>query len=148
MGLRVAVVGATGNVGREMLNILDERLFPADEVAVVASRRSVGTEGRRGIAELHVCAEAEQHILRLLDLIAIARFLESVLDPFIGDPRVRQRSVRRQRMRRTALTDHRLERYVLEPGDSLYFSSSRNHRWSCVGDEEAVLLWINSPPTF
>jgi aspartate-semialdehyde dehydrogenase len=44
MGLRVAVVGATGNVGREMLAILDERLFPADEVAAVASRRSVGTE--------------------------------------------------------------------------------------------------------
>lgn len=44
MGLRVAVVGATGNVGREMLSILDERLFPADEVAAVASRRSVGTE--------------------------------------------------------------------------------------------------------
>jgi aspartate-semialdehyde dehydrogenase len=44
MGLRVAVVGATGNVGREMLAILDERLFPADHVAAVASRRSVGTE--------------------------------------------------------------------------------------------------------
>jgi DNA-binding transcriptional MerR regulator/mannose-6-phosphate isomerase-like protein (cupin superfamily) len=40
------------------------------------------------------------------------------------------------------------ERYVLEPGDSLYFSSTREHRWGCVGDEEAVLLWINSPPTF
>ncbi|MFZ4120357.1 MAG: aspartate-semialdehyde dehydrogenase [Caulobacterales bacterium] len=44
MGLRVAVVGATGNVGREMLSILDERLFPADEVAAVASSRSIGTE--------------------------------------------------------------------------------------------------------
>ena len=32
MGYKVAVVGATGNVGREMLNILDERKFPADEV--------------------------------------------------------------------------------------------------------------------
>ena len=40
------------------------------------------------------------------------------------------------------------ERYVLEPGDSLYFSSARTHRWGCVGDEEAVLLWVNSPPTF
>jgi aspartate-semialdehyde dehydrogenase len=44
MGLRIAVVGATGNVGREMLSILDERLFPADDVAAVASRRSVGVE--------------------------------------------------------------------------------------------------------
>ena len=44
MGYRVVVVGATGNVGREMLNILAERQFPADEVAVLASRRSLGTE--------------------------------------------------------------------------------------------------------
>ncbi len=44
MGLRVAVVGATGNVGREMLAILEERMFPADEVHAIASRRSVGTE--------------------------------------------------------------------------------------------------------
>ena len=44
MGLRIAVVGATGNVGREMLAILEEREFPADEVAAVASRRSIGVE--------------------------------------------------------------------------------------------------------
>src|SRR6188472_2241207 len=44
MGYRVAVVGATGNVGREMLNILAERAFPADEVIALASRRSQGTE--------------------------------------------------------------------------------------------------------
>ena len=44
MGYKVVVVGATGNVGREMLNILDERQFPVDEVAVLASRRSLGTE--------------------------------------------------------------------------------------------------------
>ena len=42
MGYRIAVVGATGNVGREMLNILAEREFPADEVAAVASSRSTG----------------------------------------------------------------------------------------------------------
>ena len=42
MGYRVAVVGATGNVGREMLNILAERQFPLDEVAAVASSRSTG----------------------------------------------------------------------------------------------------------
>jgi aspartate-semialdehyde dehydrogenase len=44
MGYKVAVIGATGNVGREMLNILDEREFPADEVFAVASRRSTGVE--------------------------------------------------------------------------------------------------------
>ena len=42
MGYRVVVVGATGNVGREILNILAERQFPADEVAAVASSRSTG----------------------------------------------------------------------------------------------------------
>jgi aspartate-semialdehyde dehydrogenase len=44
MGYRVAVVGATGNVGREVLNILAERNFPADEVVALASSRSVGRE--------------------------------------------------------------------------------------------------------
>jgi aspartate-semialdehyde dehydrogenase len=44
MGYRVAVVGATGNVGREMLNILAEREFPVDEIVALASRRSLGTE--------------------------------------------------------------------------------------------------------
>ena len=44
MGYKVVVVGATGNVGREMLNILAERQFPTDEVAVLASRKSLGTE--------------------------------------------------------------------------------------------------------
>jgi aspartate-semialdehyde dehydrogenase len=43
MGYKVAIVGATGNVGREMLNILEERGFPADEVVALASRR-IGTE--------------------------------------------------------------------------------------------------------
>ncbi len=44
MGYRVAVVGATGNVGREMMAILAEREFPCDEVAAVASPRSTGSE--------------------------------------------------------------------------------------------------------
>jgi len=44
MGYKLAVVGATGNVGREMLEILAERAFPADEVVALASRRSLGTE--------------------------------------------------------------------------------------------------------
>ncbi len=44
MGLKVAVIGATGNVGHEMLNILEERQFPATEVVAIASRRSQGRE--------------------------------------------------------------------------------------------------------
>ncbi len=44
MGYKVVVVGATGNVGREMLNILAERQFPVDEIAALASRKSLGTE--------------------------------------------------------------------------------------------------------
>ncbi|MCG6901597.1 MAG: aspartate-semialdehyde dehydrogenase [Rhodobacter sp.] len=44
MGYRVVVAGATGNVGREMLNILAERQFPVDEIVALASRRSQGTE--------------------------------------------------------------------------------------------------------
>ncbi len=48
MGYRVAVVGATGNVGREMLTVLAEREFPCDEVAAVASSRSTGTEIEMG----------------------------------------------------------------------------------------------------
>ncbi len=44
MGYKVAIVGATGNVGREMLEILSERGFPADEVVALASRRSLGRE--------------------------------------------------------------------------------------------------------
>ncbi|HXC57101.1 MAG TPA: aspartate-semialdehyde dehydrogenase [Rhizomicrobium sp.] len=44
MTYKVAVVGATGNVGREMLSVLDERAFPYGEVVALASTRSVGTE--------------------------------------------------------------------------------------------------------
>ncbi|WP_147126305.1 aspartate-semialdehyde dehydrogenase [Shimia ponticola] len=44
MGYNVVVVGATGNVGREMLNILAERAFPVDKIAALASRKSLGTE--------------------------------------------------------------------------------------------------------
>ena len=56
MGYKVAVVGATGNVGREMLGILAERSFPADEVVALASRRSVGVEVSYGDATLKVKA--------------------------------------------------------------------------------------------
>ncbi|KQZ28909.1 aspartate-semialdehyde dehydrogenase [Mesorhizobium sp. Root552] len=56
MGFKVAVVGATGNVGREMLNILEERGFPVSEVVALASRRSQGTEVSFGDKTLKVKA--------------------------------------------------------------------------------------------
>ncbi|QNE31112.1 aspartate-semialdehyde dehydrogenase [Sphingomonas sp. NBWT7] len=48
MGYRVVVAGATGNVGREMVNILADREFPADEIALLASSRSVGEQVEYG----------------------------------------------------------------------------------------------------
>lgn len=54
MGYKVAVAGATGNVGRELLNILDERNFPVDEVVALASARSAGTETYFGDTSLKV----------------------------------------------------------------------------------------------
>ena len=56
MGYSVAVVGATGNVGREMLDILAEREFPADEVVALASRKSQGVEVSFGDRTLKVKA--------------------------------------------------------------------------------------------
>src|SRR5215470_6883550 len=58
MSYNVAVVGATGNVGREMLSILAERQFPVREVHAVASRRSVGVEVSFGEATLK-CKDLE-----------------------------------------------------------------------------------------
>jgi aspartate-semialdehyde dehydrogenase len=58
MGYKVAVVGATGNVGREILQIMAERNFPADEVVALASARSVGKEISYG----------EDRVLKVQDL--------------------------------------------------------------------------------
>src|SRR5260370_34828746 len=67
MGYKVAVAGATGNVGREMLAILAERAFPADDVIAVASRRSQGVEVSYGdktlkIKALEHCDFSDVHI--------------------------------------------------------------------------------------
>src|SRR5204862_507450 len=58
MSFKVAVVGATGNVGREMLNVLAERGIPAGDVTAVASERSAGGEVSYG----------EDHVLQIEDL--------------------------------------------------------------------------------
>ena len=60
MGYKVAVVGATGNVGREMLDILAERRFPADEVVALASSSSIGTDISFGDKTL-VCKALENY---------------------------------------------------------------------------------------
>ena len=65
MGYRVAVVGATGNVGREMLNILAEREFPVDEIVALASRKSLGTECSFGERTLKTAGPRRLRLRRL-----------------------------------------------------------------------------------
>jgi aspartate-semialdehyde dehydrogenase len=67
MDYKVAVVGATGNVGREMLSVLDERAFPADQVVALASRRSMGAEVSFGDRTLK-CKDLAQHDFSDTDL--------------------------------------------------------------------------------
>ncbi|MGB4867239.1 MAG: aspartate-semialdehyde dehydrogenase [Hyphomicrobium sp.] len=67
MGYKVAIVGATGNVGREMLNVLSERKFPVDELYALASRRSVGTEVSFGDKTLK-CKDLETFDFKGIDI--------------------------------------------------------------------------------
>ncbi len=71
MGYKVAVVGATGNVGREMLNILAEREFPADEVFAIASRRSTGVEVSYGDRRIK-CRDLESFDFRGVDFVLMS----------------------------------------------------------------------------
>jgi aspartate-semialdehyde dehydrogenase len=71
MSYRVAVVGATGNVGREMLNILSEREFPVSEVHAIASRRSLGTEVSFGDTILK-CKDLEQFDFSTVDFVLMS----------------------------------------------------------------------------
>lgn len=71
MSWKVAVVGATGNVGREMLNILAEREFPASEVVALASRKSVGKEVSYGDATLR-CKALENYDFRGTDIVLMS----------------------------------------------------------------------------
>jgi aspartate-semialdehyde dehydrogenase len=67
MGFKVAVVGATGNVGREMLGILAERSFPADEVVALASRKSHGVDVSFGDRTLK-CKALDYHDFADVDI--------------------------------------------------------------------------------
>jgi aspartate-semialdehyde dehydrogenase len=85
MGYKVAVVGATGNVGREMLNILAEREFPADEVFAIASRKSMGVEVSFGDRRL-ICRDLEQFDFRGVDfaLMSAGSSVSKEWSPRIG----------------------------------------------------------------
>ena len=85
MGYKVAVVGATGNVGREMLNILAEREFPADEVFAIASRKSMGVEVSFGDKRLK-CQDLEQFDFRGVDfaLMSAGSAVSKKWSPAIG----------------------------------------------------------------
>jgi aspartate-semialdehyde dehydrogenase len=69
MGFRVAVVGATGNVGREMLSILAERDFPADEVVALASSASVGKEVSFGDEDVLKVQALDSFDFRGIDIV-------------------------------------------------------------------------------
>lgn len=71
MGVKVAVFGATGAVGKEMLEILAERLFPADEVFALASRKSMGVELSYGDKTLRV-QNAETFDFSRVDLVLMS----------------------------------------------------------------------------
>jgi aspartate-semialdehyde dehydrogenase len=68
MGYRVAVVGATGNVGREMMNILSEREFPVDVCHAIASRRSIGVDVSFGDKNLK-CKDLETFDFSTVDFV-------------------------------------------------------------------------------
>jgi aspartate-semialdehyde dehydrogenase len=71
MGYRVAVVGATGNVGREMLNILEEVNFPVDKIHAIASRKSIGVEVSFG-DQIVRCEDIEQFDFARVDVVLMS----------------------------------------------------------------------------
>jgi aspartate-semialdehyde dehydrogenase len=71
MGYRVAVVGATGNVGREMLNILEELKFPVDKIHAIASRKSIGVEVSFG-DRIVKCEDIAQFDFSTVDLVLMS----------------------------------------------------------------------------
>ncbi len=71
MGYRVAVVGATGNVGREMLNILEELKFPVDKIHAIASRKSIGVEVSFGDRIVR-CEDIAQFDFSTVDLVLMS----------------------------------------------------------------------------
>ena len=85
MGYRVAVVGATGNVGREMLNILEEVNFPVDKIHAIASRKSIGVEVSFGDKIIR-CEDVEQFDFAKVDLVlmSVSGTFSKIWAPKIG----------------------------------------------------------------
>ncbi len=79
MGLKVAVLGATGAVGKEMLTILAERLFPADEIHALATRKSMGVEVSYGDRDLKV-KDVATFDFSTVDLVLISAGADVALD--------------------------------------------------------------------
>jgi aspartate-semialdehyde dehydrogenase len=71
MGYRVAVVGATGSVGREMMNILEEVNFPVDKIHAIASRKSIGVEVNFGDAIIR-CEDIAQFDFGRVDIVLMS----------------------------------------------------------------------------
>jgi len=71
MGYRVAVVGATGNVGREMLNILEEVKFPVEKIHAIASRKSIGLEVNFG-DQIVRCEDIAQFDFSTVDIVLMS----------------------------------------------------------------------------
>ena len=94
MGYKVAVVGATGNVGREMLQTLAEREFPADEVIALASERSIGREVSFG----------EDKTLKVQDL---AKFDFKGIDIVLSSPGAKVSAVHAPRAAEAGCRRHR-----------------------------------------
>ncbi len=85
MGYRVAVVGATGNVGREMLNILEEVNFPVDKIHAIASRKSIGVEVSFG-EKIVKCEDVEQFDFSTVDVVLMCG-LGRVLQELVAEDR-------------------------------------------------------------
>ena len=86
MGYRVAVVGATGNVGREMLNILEEVEFPVDKIHAIASRKTIGVEFSYG-EKIVKCEDVEQFDFSKVDLVlmSVSGSFSKIWSPKIGE---------------------------------------------------------------
>jgi aspartate-semialdehyde dehydrogenase len=85
MGYRIAVVGATGNVGREMMNILEEVNFPVDKIHAIASRKSIGVEVSFG-AQILKCEDIETFDFSKVDIVlmSVSGSFSKVWSPKIG----------------------------------------------------------------
>ncbi|MEI6281818.1 MAG: aspartate-semialdehyde dehydrogenase [Alphaproteobacteria bacterium] len=85
MGYRIAVVGATGNVGREMMNILEEVNFPVDKIHAIASRKSIGIEVSFG-AQILKCEDIETFDFSTVDvvLMSVSGSFSKIWSPKIG----------------------------------------------------------------